>query len=167
MTPLESVRPVIYLVRHGHAEAGPVDRLRALSDRGREDVRRVAREAAGRGVRVAAIWHSGLLRAAQTAEILASELSPGLAAHEAPGLAPDDEPGIARRALDAVAEPTVVVGHLPHLARLAALLLTGDPGGDVVRFEAGTMVAVSREAGRWTLGWTLSPALSPSQRPGT
>lgn len=149
-----------YVVRHGHALPGPDDRLRPLSDEGREDVRRVARHVAALGVRVGEVRHSGLLRARQTAEIVAEHLGPGVRVAAVPGLAPEDDPAEARRALEAARASVVLVGHLPHVARLLARMLAGDPEGEVVRFEPGTIAAVAWTGEAWVLRWVLPPALA-------
>jgi phosphohistidine phosphatase len=64
----------LYLLQHGEATSKEVDARRPLTDRGREDVTRVGRTARAAGIRVAAIYHSGKLRAEQTAQILSEEL---------------------------------------------------------------------------------------------
>src|SRR5947209_346591 len=100
-----------YLVRHGEAAPGAEDRLRPLTERGREDVRRVARYAAALAVRVAEIRHSGLVRARETAEILADHLAPRPDVRPAEGLAPDDEPATAQAMLESAGAPLMLVGH--------------------------------------------------------
>ena len=68
----------IYLVRHGKAKktAPGGDSGRPLSDKGRDEVSRMA-SFLGRSFRVSRIVHSGLLRATQTALILAETLGSG------------------------------------------------------------------------------------------
>jgi len=64
----------VTLIRH--AEAGddaPRDESRALTARGRADTRRLGRVLARRGIRFTAIVASPLVRAVQTAEIVAAE----------------------------------------------------------------------------------------------
>src|SRR6478752_7669852 len=64
----------VTLIRH--AEAGddaPRDEARALTSRGRADARRLGRVLARRGVRFSTIVTSPLVRAVQTAEIVAAE----------------------------------------------------------------------------------------------
>ena len=59
----------LYLVHHGDAVGPEIDPRRPLSERGREAIERLAVAAAARGARPAVVWHSGKLRARQTAEI--------------------------------------------------------------------------------------------------
>jgi phosphohistidine phosphatase len=55
-------------------------------------------------------------------------------------------------------EDLLLVGHLPHLARLAALLLTGDPEKSVINFRMGGAVRLRRmEGGQWLVDWMIIP----------
>jgi phosphohistidine phosphatase SixA len=57
----------VYLVHHGDAVSAAVDSQRPLSGQGREQVEALAKQAVTQQVRPAVIWHSGKLRARQTA----------------------------------------------------------------------------------------------------
>ena len=145
-----------YLVRHGEAKAEHEDPQRPLSERGRRDVENVARAAAARGVQVSAILHSDKLRAKQTAEILARSLSPGLGIRQIRGLSPENDPVIAKAELEGADEPLMLVGHLPHLGRLASLLISGDPERVAVDFPPAAMICIARMK-KWEMKWTLTP----------
>ena len=67
-----------YLVRHGDAVSAAENAERPLSRIGREQVQCAAREMLERGSEVSRIYHSGMLRAKQTAEILAKAFPPNL-----------------------------------------------------------------------------------------
>lgn len=151
-----------YLVRHGSARPaapGAADAERPLDDRGREEVTRVARHAAALGLRVAEIRHSGFVRARESAEILAAHLHPPRGVREAPGLRPNEDPRALQAELEA-AEPLMLVGHLPHLGRLASLLLVGDPDREILRIRAAAVICLGYAEGRWGLEWMLTPALA-------
>jgi len=152
----------IYLVRHGEAESELVEPTQPLRERGRADVTRVARQAAAAKMTVAEIRHSTKLRATQTAEILAAHLSPARGAHTVEYLAPEADPGKAQDAVETATEPLMLVGHLPHLARLASLLLVGDPNRDIVRFRPGAVARLERAERGWVLGWMLTPEIADS-----
>jgi phosphohistidine phosphatase len=62
----------LYLVRHGEAKSGQEDSERPLNNCGREEVDRVSRAAAKKGMAASRIFHSDKLRAKETAEILRS-----------------------------------------------------------------------------------------------
>jgi phosphohistidine phosphatase len=148
---------MLYLVRHGKAEQGiEDDASRALTPGGRKAVRRVAERLAGTGVRVARVDHSGLVRARQTAEILAETL--GAQPMPASGLRPADpvEP-LAARLQD---ENLMLAGHNPFMERLATVLLIGTADPAILHFRTAAVACLSRETGRWTLEWFLEPDLA-------
>ena len=138
----------VFLVRHGEAEREEVDPERHLTDRGAEEVKRIATHAVEQlGVRPPRIVHSGKARARQTAEIWAGLVGAGVA--EADGLAPNDDPSLWATRLQGEGDDLMLVGHLPHLERLAGLLVTGDSEQAVAGFPAGGMVGLERTDGVW------------------
>ena len=150
----------LYLVQHGEAKREEEDPSRPLTDRGREEVRRVAEYAARVGVKVDRIIHSGKLRAAQTAEIMAEALKPPKGVEGADGLDPLADPKIWAERLRGVGEDLMIVGHLPHLSRLASLLLTGREDLEPVKFRMGGLVCLERdEAGKWSVLWAIRPEI--------
>ena len=150
----------VYLAQHGEAKPEAEDPARPLTDRGREEVRRVARQAAVLGLQVAEIRHSGKLRSRQTAEIFAAALTPLHGIREMDGLGPADDTGKARAEVESAREPWLLVGHLPHLSRLASLLLAGDPGREIIRFRNGAIVCLVQAEGRWLLQWIVTPEMA-------
>jgi len=154
---------MLYLVHHGAAVEADIDPQRPLSAEGRAAVLALAREAAARQVRPAVIWHSGKLRARQTAEVLWRECNALAALIAQRGLQPADPPewmadAIAAAAVDAPdtahANDIMIVGHMPHLPRLRAHLLR-EPVPD---FPLHGMVALERERDTWKERWILSQA---------
>jgi len=145
-----------YLVRHGTAAPGPDDRARPLTSAGRAEVEATTRALVARGVEVALIHHSGLTRARETADILGRVLAPPRGIRAVTGLLPEDDPDIARAELELAAEPLMVVGHLPHLARLATALL-GAASTEPIHFSPGTAVALRRGSSGWTLEGVVAP----------
>jgi phosphohistidine phosphatase len=152
----------LYLVQHGTATSKEENPARPLTTRGREDVARVARAARSVGVTVSAIYHSGKLRAEQTAEILATELGVGALPEKLDGLSPNDDPGTVRDLLGRLLSGTLLVGHLPHLSRLCGLLAHGHADWECVAFRNGGLVALSeREDGSFVVRWALTPEVVP------
>lgn len=151
-------------MQHGEAASQKEDPSRPLTDRGRRQVGRVARAVAAVGIAPAGIYHSGKLRAEQTARILAETLNPDLSPSRMEGLAPKDDLAVAERAIAAFAAPVMLVGHLPHLSRLCSRLITGDPTREVVAFYNGGIVCLGRRAGEgWTLRWIVTPEVAPTE----
>jgi phosphohistidine phosphatase len=148
----------IYLVRHGEAVSEKLDPERPLTSSGRQEVQRIGRLAAAKNVKVSAIFHSGILRAKQTAEILAEHLQVNLAdVQQLSGLLPQDDPAVAKAELEAAERSIILVGHLPHLNRLLALLISGDTESGAMEFPPATMVCCSNDGPKWTISWTLMP----------
>jgi phosphohistidine phosphatase len=152
----------VYVVRHGEAVSEKQDPQRPLSPSGREEVERVARMAAAKNVQVSAIFHSGILRARQTAEILAESLRCTSAVQPLSGLRPQDDPAIVKAEIEAAESPIMLVGHLPHLDRLVALLLGGDTESQAMEFPPATMVCCSNDTSKWKISWTLTPSMTRS-----
>lgn len=148
----------LFLVRHGEAKAEHEDPRRPLSDPGREGVEKVARALAAKKIMVAEILHSDKLRAKETAEILARSVAPRAGVRQIRGLSPQDDPWLAKGELDAASEPLMLVGHLPHISRLASLLVNGDPERQVVDFQPAAVVCLSRAGDAWEVRWNLTPA---------
>src|SRR3954470_3056131 len=144
-----------FLVRHGAAEPQSEDSRRPLSGRGRREVEAVARAAASKTIEVAAILHSDKLRARQTAEILSRFVPPTQGIRQISGLEPEADPWIAKAELEAAAAPLMIVGPLPHLGRLAALLLTGDDERQSVEFTTATVVCLSWSGSLWKFSWSI------------
>ena len=146
-----------YLVRHGDALSASENPERPLSPTGREAVARVAGLARERQAQVSVIYHSGILRAQQTAEILAQYLEPTEGVTAISGLLPDDDPAMGQAQLEAATEPVMLVGHLPYMRRLAALLVNGDPERPVVDFAPADLICCSKKHLRWRINWHLAP----------
>ena len=134
------------------------DSERPLTPLGREAVEEVARLASVRNVQVSRVCHSGILRAKQTAEIFDSHLHSAMGVRPMTGLLPEDDPMIAKAELETAQQSIMMVGHLPHMKRLAALLATGNPDREVVaNFAPATLICFSHDHFQWRIGWILAP----------
>jgi phosphohistidine phosphatase len=52
----------------------------------------------------------------------------------------------------------MLVGHLPHLSKLASLLLTGSPDQSPVTFtRAGIICLQKDDSAHWTVAWSVTP----------
>ena len=150
----------LYLMQHGKSKSKEDDPDRSLTDEGRSEVGRVAaflaRTAPSESI---PIRHSGKTRARETAEALAGTLE-AATVEETDGLAPLDDPALWAGRLGETDKAVVLVGHLPHLARLTSLLVVGDPERGIVEFSNAGMVCLQRnDDGRWALLWSVVPAL--------
>jgi phosphohistidine phosphatase len=155
------VRHAIALEREEFARTGRDDDERPLTRRGR---RRMARGAMGlrRTVpRIDQLATSPLVRAAQTAAIVADAYG-GLSPVEVEELRPTARYKDVLRWLRAQEEDGViaVVGHEPHLSGLATLLLTGK-SEPVLELKKGAACLLGFDGavgpGKATLRWALTP----------
>ena len=148
---------MILLVHHGEAADPIVDAQRALTVAGRAAVERLAREAAGRGVAPVEIWHSGKLRARQTGEAFRLACNPLAAFTMVRGLQPANPSDILADRLAGETRDLLLVGHMPHIARLLRRLLGV---GEDVEFPLHGMVALEPdpvgEPTRWREVWRLA-----------
>jgi phosphohistidine phosphatase len=119
-------------------------------------IERTAAAAAARGVRPGLVWHSGKLRAKQTAEAYWRACNALAALLAVPDLQPDDRPERIRNRLYAEPRDLLLAGHYPHLPRLFALLL--NDSGCEARFPLHGMVALRTDDGgeTWMELWSLA-----------
>lgn len=150
----------IYLVQHAEAKREEEDPERDLTEKGRLDIENVAHHLKRLNFQVRQIFHSGKTRAQSTAQILAWHLKPAAGVSAAPGLAPLDDPEIWAGRIARMDEDILLVGHLPHLGRLAAILMTGDQEKTVVNFQMGGAVRLKRmDAAQWAVDWMIIPEI--------
>jgi phosphohistidine phosphatase SixA len=155
----------LYLVRHGKARPKEEDAERPLSAAGSETVRRVAAFLGGCGLSLGGIHHSTKLRARQTAEILAAGAGMTAPITEVPNLEPLAEVEELATSLSHGTTDLMIVGHLPHLDRLASRLVTGDAEREGFSFPECGVLCLRRlparesaeRAARWTVCWMLDP----------
>ncbi len=149
----------LVLVQHGDALPAEADPERGLSARGRTDVERLVQFLKGR-VRVGRVRHSGKTRARQTAELLAAALATNAPVEARAGIDPLDPVETFAAEVQGWDEDALIAGHQPFLGKLAARLVRGAAGPDVVQFEQGAALCLERAAdGCWTIRWMLRPEL--------
>jgi len=134
----------LFLVHHGDAVGSEIDPQRPLSRLGQERVVRAAEAAAGRAAHPAVIWHSGKLRARQTAEAFLRVCHPLAEFSATRDMHPGDSPQWMRDRLRGETRDVMIVGHFPHLPRLLGLLLA-NPDGSSAEFPPHGVVALSSD----------------------
>ena len=149
----------LYLVQHGEAVSKAENPERPLSVQGESDISRLAAFLAG-DIQVSRVIHSGRERAIQTARILAADLASGAKVEAVDGINPKDATGPFARDILKIGEDTLVVGHLPFMAKLTNRLVTGSEDTAVAAFRPGTVVCLeSVEPGDWQIQWMLRAEL--------
>jgi phosphohistidine phosphatase SixA len=152
----------LFLIRHAHAERTLPDSNRALSAKGVVSSKKLARSLLAINLPADTVFIcSDLRRAIETAQILHSKLDWTLPIQQWQGLAPMDDPINTANQLRAATGNQLLVGHNPHLAHLASVLLTGNCNGSFVHFRKAAAMALKRNQNEpyWTLEWFLPPAI--------
>jgi|SRR6185503_15880081 len=159
----------IYVIRHGIAEPlGTGDEFsdenRSLTEEGRSRMRDVVKGLKKLGVQLDLIFTSPLVRAVQTAEILAGPL--GISKkeiHQTPALAPGAlvEQLFAEIKNRAGAESIAVVGHQPDLGQLISRIVQGDGCLLSIQLKKGSICCINVSETvpvlRGELMWVLTP----------
>lgn len=156
----------LYLVRHGIAldvgqEGVTRDGDRPLSKEGIRKTQEVGRGLAALGVHPDRIVSSPLVRAEQTARILAAELAlpgdPEPCDLLQPGESPADFTAwLAKQKVDSL----LAVGHLPDVAELTSHLIAGTPNANVLFKKAAACCIHFEESparGTGCLEWLMQP----------
>ena len=145
----------VYFVQHGEAEDEKKDLLRPLSEKGRFETGRIAGLLAVSGmVKINRVYHSGKLRAKQTAEIFAGALGAADMVHEVKGLMPMDNPSDCIKMIEAETEDIMIAGHLPHLAKTVSKLLCGDENKKIAVFYYSGVICVEKQQDN---SWAVVP----------
>ena len=156
---------MLYILRHAEAEETAETcgyEARKLTVHGKDRMSDVAAGMRAFGLEFDAILTSPLVRARETAEIVAAEYSNAPPPHVLPALSGGVPPAEAVNALMPFArhDSVLVVGHEPQLSGLVSLLLTGSPDAMQLRFKKGACVALDVpkrfERGGAELRWMLT-----------
>jgi len=154
----------IYLIQHAESVSEKEDPQRPVSEEGKATMEKVGSLAARLGINPDIIYHSGKLRAKQTAEILAQHLRLSDKVRERPGLAPLDQvPPTADWLEKEAASGTrslAIVGHLPFLDKLASLLVAGNEDIGVVAFQHGAIVKLVPAGRKYAVQSVISKQLA-------
>jgi phosphohistidine phosphatase SixA len=108
------------------------------------------------------------VRAVRTAQLLRLATRSGLPLKVLAGLEPEADPQKTAAQLAKSRRSRLLVGHNPHLAELAALLLGLPDGGEAIRFRKAGLMALERRSkpdrarpfGAWSLLWMVPPDLT-------
>ena len=151
----------IYLMQHGKPVTKEKNPDKPLSDRGRDDVRKMAGFLKKAGIQVETVFHSGKTRARQTAEIISSKINPGKESQKRGALSPLDDVKTIAEEIKQGQKDFMIVGHLPHLGKLVSFLTTGSDSSQVVGFQQGGVVCLrtNEEEKNWAIAWMLVPEI--------
>jgi phosphohistidine phosphatase len=145
----------LFLVHHGVAVGAEEDARRPLSAVGLANAARVAAKAAGLGAKPDVVWHSGKLRAKQTAQEFWRACNALAEFSVSKGLQPDDPPQWVRDRLREESRDVAIAGHFPHLPRLLALLTSGGEAGVDFPINGVVALATDDEGETWRELWRI------------
>ena len=153
----------LYLVQHAEAVPKEKNPDRPLTEQGFASVRKMASFIArNTDIAITSILHSGKTRALQTAEIFGERLHISDRVKPGKELNPQSHPWGWVERLSKMEENIMIVGHLPYLKRLTALLICQDEMKPCVEFENSGVVCLERnESGIWSINWIIVPRVLP------
>ena len=147
----------LYILQHGDAVPKTADPQRPLSPAGIHDIEKVAAFLRGMQQQPDYLFHSGKLRAQQTAQIVAEQLAAELEPRRTDGLGPNDDPAIIIETIGRLDGNILIASHMPFVSRLCSELLSGGPDCAFAS-EPGTLICVQRNPQGWQMDWMLRPA---------
>jgi phosphohistidine phosphatase len=148
----------LYLIRHAHAADGAryhADGDRPLTAEGRQKAQAVGAALVKEGARFRAILSSPLVRAVETAELIAISGGYAGALSISPALTPDAHPSEMLAAVAAEDGPVALVGHEPSMGALLSQLLARAG----LALQKGAAVKLKWRPGdeRAELIWVITP----------
>jgi len=152
----------IHLCRHAEAYPGDPDELRELTRAGRDGAKILADRLAELAEPPRVVVTSPLVRARQTAEILAAEFDPRPSLVNVESLAPDGTYAAVVADLEKHGRKTriALVGHEPMIGELAARLIGSR---HPIEFKKGSVCRIDVDdlpaAGPGDLRWMLTPKM--------
>ncbi len=146
----------VYFAQHGLAVDKAETPQRPLSQTGIKQTLSVAKQLHTAATPVSHIFHSGKLRASQTAEIIASNLNiTSILLHDS--LSPNNDVSLFAKNLSL--ENALYIGHLPHLEKLVSYLVTGNKNQNIVKFQNSGIICLEKTNNQYCIRWYLTPDL--------
>lgn len=157
----------VFLLRHAEAIDETLDLRdphRHLTPRGREQARCLGERMRWHDCSPTHVWASPLVRAVQTAELVAHSLHCDAVVEIVPALAPDGSPRDVAAAVRALRDDAAVllVGHEPSLSAVGALLVGARDFEGLAKAQAARIVDGVL---RWRFAWDAeAPVVVPAPR---
>ncbi len=151
----------VVLVQHGEAVPEETDPERPLTELGRADLERLGSFLASFGFSTPRIFHSGKLRAHDSARIIAAKLGGTMPIEALDRISPKDSPVWLSELVGTWTEGALIVGHQPFLSRFVDRLLLGEEQPPIIDFTPATAVCMQRRGASkaWAIAWALPPEL--------
>lgn len=150
----------LYLVRHGDALDSTLDASRPLSKKGQLEAMIVAKFLQKNNIEAEQIYHSGKLRAQQTAESLASVMQSHPQINMLEGLKPDDNVKPIAVYCNHWQQDILLVGHLPFMSKLVSELIFKQDDKLCIDFHTASILCLQRLGiFQWYISWFIFPSL--------
>ena len=146
----------LYILQHGEAVPKEIQPDRPLSEQGIRDIRILALHMQNMGVQLGNVFHSGKLRAQQSARLVAETISADIQPVKTEGLNPNDDPMVIVGDIERMDANILLVGHMPFVSRLCSTLLTGTTAAEFASVP-GTLFCLEKADGKWRLAYMLRP----------
>jgi len=146
----------LYILQHGEAVPKEIDPERPLSEHGNRDIRILALHMQNMDVQLGNVFHSGKLRAEQSARLVAETLSPEILPVKTEGLNPNDDPTVIIGDIEQMNENILIASHMPFVSRLCSTLLTGTTEAEFASVP-GTLFCLEKAEDKWRLAYMLRP----------
>ena len=148
----------LYLIQHGAAVPKDVDPDRPLSQDGKKDVKNIAKILKKNGISVSKILHSGKTRALQTAEILVQIILNNGHIEAIDDIGPNDSVEDFIETIPTLETNTMIVGHLPFMAKLVTSLMADFEEPSLVAYRPGSVVCLEQDdQHNWQMQWMIRP----------
>ena len=149
---------IVYLMRHGEASRDLNSLESTLTDRGIAQVSEMGEKLKQEGVKIEKIYHSGLLRAEETASIVREIAFPNvLELEREKGIAPQADPELWKKKWEDKTfnnQSSLFISHLPFLPKLVDLLLKDI---DDYSFSHSSVMCIEQDTQKnWIKKWSWS-----------
>ncbi len=148
----------LYLVQHAMPVSKDIDPGRPLSPEGEKDISKMAEFLRASDHTVSRILHSGKMRARQTAEILAEALLISGEVETTDGINPNDPVQYFSLRAHKFEHDTMIVGHMPFMAKMVSYMVTGNEDQAIVAYRPGSVICLKQNPEElWQIQWMLRP----------
>ncbi len=150
----------LYLVQHGEAISKDTNSERPLTEKGHNDIRKMSQLFTQADISLEQVIHSGKLRAAQTAEYFVKNLREPSVVKVNDHIKPKETLQPLTEQILSWNNDTLIIGHLPYLAKLVSYLTTENESSLTISFQPGTAVCLQRKDNlQWQINWMVRPEL--------
>ena len=146
----------LYFAQHGIAVSKDDDPERPLSKDGIRQTNAIAKQLRQLDTPISAIFHSGKLRAQQTADIFSSILNPA-SMSELKDLSPNSDLSLINQSF--TINNALYIGHLPNLEKIVSSLVTGDAEPNIIKFQNSAVVGLEKSDSHFQINCYLTPQL--------